>query len=607
MPTTSSLVPFLALAVAAAVECRFAAADPPPKPADLLAEYKNLGLPLPPHKARLVRYLSGGDYILNGVLQPKKFSLAFELQPGTKTEPPLLLQGSREWRAERDPAVVEMRPEAASADGIELQPDAALALAVQCHVRGWDALADALLARSQPKEGKATPTERLVARAWDYWVGRLSHPTSDRAPIAKRMNELMKRNPARDTEPNRRLVASLELALVPGKGKPGSVEALIDAVVDYHADTGTIGVFEPRDAYWRIAEKGFDAVPALIAALTDDRLTRSMMVGFNNFPSWNLRVGDIAGDLLEGLAGEELDRGADGESVGGGALRRQQGYRVTPEAAKAWWAKAEKVGEEQYVLDRILPPAAKEGQTLWPRPLPLRLIVVKYPKRLPELYRMALEKRPDVQSYALAEAVAKLPIPAKDKLDLFEAAGKHKDLVHRLPALEELKGLDAKRFDQLLLATVEGLPKDVTEAYWGCQEAAVARLAMASDDPRVWAALEQAIKRASFGLRMELLHHLVDRDEPRWRAERLRLLAAHLDDAEVRDEKADERFSGPGAGFPYDRITAGDAVAVGLGRMMGVEVPTKLDRTAAEWAEVREKVRKAVKTELDKPKSAQPD
>jgi hypothetical protein len=221
-------------------------------------------------------------------------------------------------------------------------------------------------------------------------------------------------------------------------------------------------VYKPGDAYWRIAEKGFDAVPALIAAIGDDRLTRSMMVGFNNFRSWNMRVGDVAGDLLDGLAGEELDRGAGGKSVGGGWLRRQQGYRVTPEAAKAWWAKTEKVGEEQHLLDRVLPPVGQEWGTLWPRPLPLRLIVAKYPNRPPGLYRTVLDKRPDVQSWPLAEAVAKSSLPAKDQLALFEVAGKHKDLDHRLPALRELKGLDAKRFDALLLATVEGLPKDVT-------------------------------------------------------------------------------------------------------------------------------------------------
>lgn len=601
MPNASPVAPLLALAVAV-VGCHFSAAADPPKLADLLTEYKDLGLPLPPAKARLVRYEYGGGGIVNGKVQPTSYALAFELKPGTKENGPVLLEAAREWQPAWDIKAVELKPEAVAADGIDIDPDTALALAIQCHARGWEALAQALLARSQPTEGDATPTQRLVSLAWDYWTARLTHPTADRAPIAKRMRELMKRDSTLDTEVHRGLLKSLELALVPGKGKPGSVEALIDALVDYHANPGAMYLNEPGDAYWRIVEKGFDAVPALIAALGDERLTRKRTVGFNNFPSWHLRVGDMAGGLLEGLAGEELDRGEDGKSVGGGWLRSLQGYRVTTEAAKAWWAKAEKIGEEQYILGRVLPPAVKEEDALQPWPVLLRLIVAKYPKRLPELYRTVLEKRPDVQIDDLAVAVARSSLSTKDKFELLVSTGKHKDFDHLLPALRELKKLDAKGFDALLLVTVEGLPKDVDKPYWQCSEAEVAQLVMASDDPKVWAALEAAIKRASLGLRMELLHNLVDRDKPRRRTEQLRLLAAHLDDTEVRDEKDDKRFDGPGAGSPYPRITAGDAVSLDLGWLLGVEIPQNVHRTAAEWAEVREKVRKAVKAELDKAK-----
>jgi len=33
---------------------------------------------------------------------------------------------------------------------------------------------------------------------------------------------------------------------VPSKAKPGSVEALIDGLVDYAADTGTLGFLNPK-------------------------------------------------------------------------------------------------------------------------------------------------------------------------------------------------------------------------------------------------------------------------------------------------------------------------------------------------------------------------
>jgi hypothetical protein len=136
--------------------------------------------------------------------------------------------------------------------------------------------------------------------------------------------------------------------------------------------------------------------------------------------------------------------------------------------------------------------------------------------------------------------------------------------------------------------------------YWACPESLIARLAVASDEPRVWAALEKAARRASLGLRMELLSRFGNPREIRRRAERLRLLAAFLDDAEVRDPKSDARFSGPGAGFPYGRIAVRDFVANVLAELLGVEVELKPDRTEAEWAEVRGKVRDALQRELGK-------
>jgi hypothetical protein len=86
------------------------------------------------------------------------------------------------------------------------------------------------------------------------------------------------------------------------------------------------------------------------------------------------------------------------------------------------------------------------------------------------------------------------------------------------------------------------------------------------------------------------------------RAARLRLLAAHLDDTEVLDAKEDKRLGGLRTGFQYKPIMAGDAVALDLAGMVGVGVPLKPDRTAAEWAEVREQVRKAVTADLQKTK-----
>jgi hypothetical protein len=283
----------------------------------------------------------------------------------------------------------------------------------------------------------------------------------------------------------------------------------------------------------------------------------------------------VVGDLLEGLAAEELMRGDEKRDVGGGWLRRLQAWRIKKSAAMDWWAKAQKVGEETYLLDRVLPAKGKnDGERRAANEHLLRVIAAKYPKHVPELYRTVLDKRPELDSSDLARTVVRCTLPVKEKIDLLESAVKHKDYAHRLSALRALKDVDRKRFDALLLATIEGLPTDVPGRYHTCSEAQVAELVADSDDPRAWSALEKAAKRAKPGLRMKLLSHFED-PRPLRRAERLRLLGAFLDDDEVRD-----------------------AVALELATVLEIEVGSDRFLTPLEWATIRA----ALKVELDKTK-----
>jgi hypothetical protein len=557
----------------------------------LSIDYRSLGLPLPPKDAPLVRYEAGGGGLVNGEVQPKWFDLAFLLKSGNDTQPWVLLQGTFERQMEWDPRAREVKPEPNAVKDLSVGLDG-LTLAIQCHTRGWGKLAEYLFEQAQ-KNSPHPPHQALLHAAWFYWESQLTRPRIDRAPIAKRLKELIGKDKDLDTEPNRALLKSLELALVPSKAKPGSIEALIDGLVDYTANTGTIPFFEPEDQYWRIAELGFDAVPALLEHLDDDRLTRGMMQGFNNFPSWNLRVRYVVSDLLEGLAGKDIGRDW---------LRRQQGYGVENAEAKKWWEQARKVGEERYLLEHVLPRDSKEGERAEVNVQQLRRILIKYPKHIPTLYRTVLDKRPEVDSWPLAEAVRRSKLPAKEQLTLFLYAAEHKDNQHRLVAFWGIKELDQKRFDALVLAAIQGLPKDVAGPYWTCPEARFAQLAAESDEPQVWPALEKAARRAAVGLRMELLNHFADaRDKRHW-SERLRLLAAFLDDATSRDSGSSKKYEGPCAGFMYHKVEVRDFVAMELADLLGIEVELNPKRTPAEWARIRRQVRESVEQALGKPK-----
>jgi hypothetical protein len=82
------------------------AAEPLPSLDELLKLYKDLGLPLPPKDAKLVRYETERDETVNGKTKSKTYYyLAFQIRPGSPTEGPLMLDGHDEIR--RDP---ESRP-----------------------------------------------------------------------------------------------------------------------------------------------------------------------------------------------------------------------------------------------------------------------------------------------------------------------------------------------------------------------------------------------------------------------------------------------------------------------------------------------------------------
>src|SRR5262249_59382198 len=133
-------------------------------------------------------------------------------------------------------------------------------------------------------------------------------------------------------------------------------------------------------------------------------------------------------------------------------------------------------------------------------------------------------------------------------------------------------------------------------------EAHIAKLAMESDDPRVWQMLEKVARRSVLGLRMELLNHFSDPKDNRHRPERLRLLANFLDDSALRDVDSSGKFDGPGAAFPYHKIEVRDFVALEIAYMLGIEIELNLERTPEEWAKIRSQVQEVLKRELSKTK-----
>jgi hypothetical protein len=597
MPNRSlpALVAIVVLAAFNSAVPRAVAQTPPLD--ELLAEYQRRGLPLPPKEAKLVRYeISFSNADARGRHHPI-YALAFLIKPGSKTGKAVVLHGTRQWEPFWRGNPQEIEPDPAVLKEFQTTPDDDLVQAIQCHHRRWNELATFLFDRSQ-RSVQRSPKRRLAEIAWTFRDRQLYQPDVDRSVVARAMKELIDSEDRLDTAGNRALLYALELALVPSTAKAGSVEAAIDALVDLSRFPGVGPGYPGDDRYVRIVRMGFDAVPALIDHLNDDRLTRAGTWGPGSYPSWHLRINEVVSDLLDGLAAEKLPRGSDDDDMPGVWFRPQRGYPIRRRAAQVWWERARLVGEEAYLLAHVLPEAGPDGERNHVCEHPFRVIAAKYPQHIPALYRKVLDERPDIRSETLVEAVVESKLPAPGKLAVVLRGAEHKDYDHRFRAMTALSKLDRAEFTTRLSATLEGLPKDVDREYWTCPEARFARLVLGTKDPLVWATLEKVARRSALGLRMELLHRLCYADDMPRRKERLRLLGRFLDDATLRDRSADKRFEGPGAGFPYPRIEVRNFVAVELGELLGIPIEVDFWRTPAEWAAVRSRVREALQRDL---------
>jgi hypothetical protein len=488
----------------------------------LLKDYKLFELPFPPEDAPLVRYPVGWRTAREDGTEHELHGLGFLLNRLKPGEDRVFdgISGVREiqdWQTVRpvEPKVIAL----ANVDVVSVE------LAVQCHARGWTKLALAIL-ELRAIDDDRPPARQLGEAAWSYWQSKILEPDSDRAKIARQLRVILEQRGDDFGKAERNLLRSLELTLVPGKGKPGTVEAAIDSLIDVTAtdQTGMLGSSAPDPRYLKVARLGFAAVPALIEHLDDERLTRARKDPLNNFRGYHYRVRDVVCDLLQGLAGEDL---------GKDWLRRQQGDRLDRADVEKWWAEAKKVGEEEYFVRHVLD--LKEDEH-GPHRVILDVLANRYPEHLPDAYRRILDQRPELDGRGVAGAVAASSLPKEAKRDLFLHAAGNKRLEHRRDAIEQLREIDPKEAVKALIGALKVMPDRRPDAdqtmYW--TETRFAEMVIEANDPQAWAALADAAERSTPRLRAELLTTMDYRRDPGLaRTERLKFLAKFLEDDEV--------------------------------------------------------------------------
>ena len=586
---------------------------PPPHLAldELVKEYKRLGLPLPPPSAVLVR----GRYGSN----PDQLSFRIPAEPGGYAE---YLDSTRHRSFETYEPV---KPDAAALRDIEPKwvVDWVI-LAVQCRELGWSEFAALLHARAQEAIATPVPARRekvfppinglsnqgvmVRANGWmlrttngsaleelrcvaaSHWSDQIMDKDSDRREVLRYLKELKP-----DAKDDIRL---LELTVAPRTSKPGSVESLIDDLTDYYGYTNS---FEPLDAkqrgeaaYRKIVELGFDAVPALLDAMKDERLTRShhahSMLGGPFGPHFIYRhtdVGHLVGEILNDLSGRELAEKAGPQ-------------RVDEKKARAWWAKAREAGEEKWLVAHLSAEQEWGFGTPSPNTVLFRAVGTKYPTRLGEFYRTVLREPAGKRSDALAGHVAASRLPRETKLELLEEGAAHELLVHRVPALRALAELNPEPFRKHLIASLKRVAPDAEDHYPWTPEVHLAGLVLRTNDPGCWEALADTARRVSLSVRWQIIEQMgyavTPAQDTKARREQIRFLMKFLDDEtseKIVDTKTDNG-SYYSSGTPAVRDTAAFTLAGTLG------LDTKFDTRSGPLARqfVRTAVTKAAAEEL---------
>ncbi len=562
------------------------AVAPPPRDArvrldEFLAEYRRYGLPLPPKDARLVRYETTPPHLFNGKPRPAQYSLAFLT---TEKSGPFLRRGIKCWEITKiTPDNKRVEPTARSAREANGSVYDNLCFALQCHSLGWVDLAEELLAQAQEKHPQTLGLLRHYA--WEYWEWEICEADRDWREVLPRLKALSAAVKELRTPDHLDIINSLEAALRPRKAKPGKAQALIGALVanPQKKNRGTISD--------ELLELGFGAVPALIDHLDDERMTRCSRGGFMNNPARHDKIKDVVVYLLGEIAGDGLSD------------------EISKPIAEKWWKEARALGQEKYALRHAL----NRDQGCFD-PYQLEVLRKRYPRRLPGLYRKILDDHPDIDSSSLAEAIADSSLPLDEKLKLLRDGATRKNLKHRSGALDQLLELDRPYFLEVVRKTLRDLPRDVKGSYGDAEEARFARFIVLADEPDLWNELRTVARRSSVGLRMELLENVYDNNTPSGRIRQLRLLAAFLDDATVRDARSNpERFKDSYAGSQFPVLSVRNFVALKMATILGVDVPFVSTHrmvltlgsdippapapTEAQWKEVRKAVRQAFERE----------
>lgn len=550
---------FLASALAAFLLAGFASAQvevaPPPHPTldDVVKEYIRLELPLAPFDAELVRreeWQSFGPWVPPEQMHKRKLvaSLGFKLPP--------LREGGRPriryfWQnlfpVDVHPHELKaVRPTAEAAAGIEAEPLELASLAVQCKLLGWDELAARLYRQSLDGHEHERHTmdvrPALQARACAYAEYDLFRPGTDRRILLARLQRLVRDCPQLRNAERERLLRQLEAAVEHrSTAKPGSIEALIDDLSEFHDSR-----YGQGEAYWKLIEAGFDAVPALIEHLGDDRLTRadSRALANSDRDPYELTVGHICSRILFDLSWHRIEYDTRSDAP------------MRADRAREWFEQAKKIGEAKWLADEIVTHETMDGSMIRQQLAMARAISAKQPERLAVIYRDSLRISSFVQVRDHVDAVVASRLKREEKIALLEEGAANPRMEHAFLAIQGLEQLDLKIARKQLLAVIRRIGT-AEEHEADVFAESIPGVFRTHADVECWDALAVAVRSQPPKARHNLVHWMtLDDRGPETlavRSERLRFLMKFIDDREQNPKDRESWELGDSAAISIER------------------------------------------------------
>jgi|GEM_PF-1472545 len=419
-------------------------------------------------------------------------------------------------------------------------------------------------------------------------LNEITSSKPDFPKIKQRVVRLLADQPKLKSEATHGVLGSLEASVAHKPPADGTNERIVEEYLLGGGTQGALcwpGAFTPAER--AIILKGFKAVPALLKERHSIRFTNHLMQGFNNFVSYPMSAGQVVDAYLQRLANNEFEPNW---------LDRQKGFVADDDAVMAWWKSASALGEEAYVQKNTVV-LDKDGNASLNYEL-LLLARERYPALLPDFYRTILKS--SLPSAPVMEAIIESKVvPPEEVIQLLEAGIATNSEAHRNSALGNLRNLDTAIADKYLLRLLKDCPKSAKEDYWTDQDANLGSFVAKSRSPEVWQAFHLLLDRADLGMRMELIDDIFPpRDAPHAILDSFQEIFARFgDDKSIRDTAASEKFSGPGAGFPYDKIEMRDFIHEHWAAWLKLELqPPEEGAKADEWRAYRDSVNLALQS-----------